>query len=104
MNKTNLCKVSIEVLKRELSISTNALIQGILEDLIVEYEATGTISEETASYLIGTRPKMITSRDTAYTDIWAITTKEYEAKFKVLKEHVANLVAEINAEIEGEKE
>lgn len=94
MSRKNL-SISLHVLKRELSLSTNEIIQNVVDNLMVEYDATGSISETSASNLIGRRPKCPkASCDTQFIDAWLIADREYEEKLKYLRQYIADCVAE----------
>lgn len=87
--------VDIQILKNELDVSTNEIIQHIVDNLIVEFDATGMISEETASNLIGNRPKAPkASSDTQFLDAWAIAEIEYENKLKFIRQYISQKVAD----------
>lgn len=87
--------VTIQVLKRELSLSSNKIIQNIIENLVVEYDATGTVSEDSASNLIGKRPKLPkASTDTQFLAAWEIADKEYEEKLRFVRQYIMQLWSE----------
>lgn len=87
--------IAIQVLKRELSIKNNEVVQNVIENLMVEHDATGSISETSASNLIGRRPKCPKlSCDTQFLDAWIIADREYEEKLKYLRQYIADCVAE----------
>lgn len=87
--------VSIQVLKNELAVSSNEIIQRVINNLIVEFDATGQVSEESASNLIGNRPKPPKdSADTQFIDAWILADREYEKKLRFIRQYIAKLVAE----------
>lgn len=87
--------VEIQILKNELDVSTSEIIQNIVDNLIIEFDATGKISEETASNLIGKRPKAPkASSDTQFLDAWAIAEREYENKLRFIQQYISQRVAD----------
>lgn len=87
--------IELQILKNELDVSTSEIVQHIIDNLIVEFDATGKISEETASNLIGKRPKAPkASSDTQFLDAWAIAEKEYENKLNFIQQYISQKVAD----------
>lgn len=90
--------ITIQVLKRELSLSSNEIIQNIINNLVVEYDSTGTVSEDLASNLIGKRPKPPkSSSDTQFNDAWLISDREYDEKLRFVRQYIANLCSELQS-------
>lgn len=87
--------ITIQVLKSELALSTNIIVQNVIDNLLVEYDATGTVSEASASNLIGKRPKPPkASSDTQFIDAWIMADKEYDEKLRFIRKYIVQLWTE----------
>lgn len=90
--------VTIQVLKRDLSLSSSQIIQNIIDNLLIEYDTTGNVSEASASNLIGKRPKPPkASSDTQFIDSWLIADTEYDEKLRFVRQYIVKLYSELQS-------